>query len=405
MNASWTLLRQPMYRRLWTAQTLATFGDAFFRVAQVALVLQLGGAAVGLSGVLLANVLPGLLFSLVGGVWADQFDRRCLLVATNAGRAAGMALLSGLMFTGHTALWQLYVLGMVFGSLSALGNPAYNALLPRVIPEPQLQSGNALFSVGDSLGYVAGPALAGALLSLVGAGGLVAVTTGALLWMVGTLLTLRVAPRAGTGAVSGSESLLAQVRQGWRWMARQPSMLLFLVMFAATNLATPVMGVALPLYVTQTLSERTAVYGLLLAAMNAGILVASLLLARVTLRRVALASALSLMAIGLSGYIGVGLTRNAIVAALLLALADGLSMVPNILFPTWVQRSAPPELQGRVFGLVSVTTYALVPLGYVAAAAAMGIWTPPAALIAAGAVLVLVPAAALMYRPFREAQV
>ncbi|GAA4019849.1 hypothetical protein GCM10022631_36620 [Deinococcus rubellus] len=402
MKANWTLLGQREYRQLWTAQTLSTFGDALFRVAQVALVLKLGGAAAGLSGVLLANVLPGLLFSLLGGVWADRLNRRRLLVATNAGRALGMALMTCLIWSGRTELWHLYALGVVFGSLSAVGNPAYNALLPQVIAPPQLQAGNALFSVGDSLGYLVGPALAGALLAVIGVGGLAAVNTGALLWMVMTLLTLRVAEQP-VGVPHG-ETLLEQLSQGWRWVVGQAVMLLFLTFFAATNVATPVMGVALPLYVTWTLGEPAAVYGYLLTAMNAGILAASFVLACVHTERAALVTALSVIGIGLSGYLGVGLTRSVVAAALLLALADGLAMVPNILFPTWVQQTAPPELQGRVFGLISVATYALVPLGYVVAAGAVGTWSPPTALMAAGAVLVLIPAAALLYKPFREAR-
>ncbi|MDO4263275.1 MAG: MFS transporter [Deinococcus sp.] len=408
-------LRSPAFLRLLAAQTLATFADGLWRVTLLTLVLQAGGAAADLTAVMLAGVLPAMLLSAVGGTWADRFCAAWLVQATQLSRAALLlGLLAWLTLPEAGGLLPLLGVNVLLSALSALANPAYNTLLPRVLPPERLAQGNAAFATGDSLAFAAAPALAGAWLLVGGPEGLLLLGGGLLLVMVALLHripALEGSP-AGTGVQadpSGPAPLaegtgtLAGMREAWHWVAAEPGARALLLCFAVTNLVTPAGMVALPLY-AQTLAHPAA-YGWLLSAMGAGTLLASLLIMRWPLTRLGWVTGLAAVAAGLLSHIGLGLTATLPLALVLVLLGDGLFTLPNILFPTWLQQRVPASLLGRVFGLIGAMSYALVPLGYLLAPGLLAQFSPAHTLMLLGAGLVVVGLSALAVPSFRGLKV
>ncbi|MEF2279138.1 MFS transporter [Deinococcus sp. YIM 134068] len=371
---------------LWGAQTFSGLGDGIFRVAQVALLLELTGSAAALSGLLLVAVVPGIGLALLGGALADRTDRRRLLVAANTVRGLLMAAFAGLALADAVTLWHLYLLAFAYGGVSALSNPAFDALLPALVPRESLQRAQALFLLGDNVAAILGPALGGVLLVAVGAGGAVAVNALSFGVLVAGLLSLR----AGAGVVGETSpaSIWQDIGSGLRYARGHPALLSLLGLFAVINLSGATLAVALPLLVTGTLRQPAAAYGLYLTAMNVGILGGAALMGRVRVRRRGLAILGSLLTAGLLGYLPLALAREVGVGLFAVLLIDGLAMVSNVLYPAWVGTRIPDAYRGRVFGLTSLVSSSLVPVGFVVAGVAANALGPPGALLGAGGLLV-----------------
>lgn len=385
---------------LWGAQTFSGLGDGIFRVAQVALLLELTGSAAALSGLLLVAVLPGIALALVGGALADRVDRRRLLVGANTVRGLLMAAFAGLALAGAAQLWHLYALALLYGGVSALANPAFDALLPTLVPRERLQEAQALFLLGDNVAALLGPALGGVLLVLVGAGGAAAVNALSFGVLVAGLLSLRV---GASPVPEGSRpSLWAEISSGLRYARGQPALLSLLGLFAVINLSGATLAVALPLLVTETLGQPAATYGFYLTAMNVGILGGVAVMGSLRVRRRGLAILGSLFAAGGLGYLPLALSREVTVGLVAALLIDGLAMVSNVLYPAWVGTSIPDEYRGRVFGLTSLVSYSLVPVGFVVAGAAAGVLGPPGALLGAGLLLMAVAVLGLLVPALRR---
>lgn len=381
-----TLFRHRPFTVLWGAQTFSGLGDGIFRVAQIALLLELTGSAAALSGLLLVAVVPGIGLALLGGVLADRTDRRLLLVAANTVRGLLMAAFAGLALADAVALWHLYLLAFLYGVVSALSNPAFDALLPALVPRESLQRAQALFLLGDTVAAILGPALGGVLLLAAGAGGAAAVNALSFGILVAGLLSLRTG--AGPVEETSPTSIWQDIGSGLRYARGNPALLSLLGLFAVINLSGATLAVALPLLVTVTLERPAAAYGLYLTAMNVGVLGGAAVMSRVRVQRRGLAILGSLLAAGLLGYLPLALAREVGVGLVAVLLIDGLAMVSNVLYPVWVGTQIPDAYRGRVFGLTSLVSYSLVPVGFVVAGAAASTLGPPGALLGIGGLLI-----------------
>lgn len=398
--ANAALLRQRDFRILWTAQTFSGFGDSIFRVAQVALLLQLGGSAAALSGLLLASVIPGVLLAMLGGALADRIDRRGLLIAANTCRGLLMAIFAALVATGTVQLVHLYILALLYGGISAFSNPAFDALLPSIVERDRLQNANALFLLGDNVAAIAGPALGGLLIAVSGVTGAAILNAASFFVLVAGLLVLR-APSPRRDA-SGRPSVFQDIGEALRYARSNVTLMSFLTLFAVINISGATLAVSLPLFVNGPLALPPAMYGVFLTVMNAGILLGIAVMGSLRVRRRGLLVTGSLLVMGTLGYLLLGASRELWLCLLAVAIIDGFSLVPNILYPAWVQASVSDEFRGRVFGLTGVVSYSLVPVGFVMAGAATASFGPAGALMAAGGLLVAVALGSVFVPALRQ---
>src|SRR5439155_460086 len=143
-------LRQRDFRLLWVGRTASEFGSALVPVALTFAVLDLTRSATSLGLVLVAAFIPRVVLLLIGGVVADRFARRRIMLASDALRAMTQALVALLLLSGRARLWELILLFVVYGAADAFFSPAATGVVPDVTPPEHLQQANALLSFSRS---------------------------------------------------------------------------------------------------------------------------------------------------------------------------------------------------------------------------------------------------------------
>jgi MFS family permease len=164
----WSPLRSANFRRLWLAQTVSFIGSEIGLVTVSYQVYQLTGSSLAVGLLSLAQLVPMLTLTIIGGSFADTFDRRRLMLLQQVGMIVGTSFTIVNAALPHPKVWPCYAAMLLASSAYAFGVGAQNALIPRIVGDDQLAAANTLNSVVGSLGAVVGPALAGALLGTVG---------------------------------------------------------------------------------------------------------------------------------------------------------------------------------------------------------------------------------------------
>jgi len=211
-SGRFAVLRLRDFRRVFLAQSVSVFGDGITPVALTFAVLGLTGSATDLGIVLAAQSLPLAALALVGGVWADRLPRAAMMVASDLIRAAVQITAAVLLLTGAAHVWQLAVLAACHGAAEAFFRPAAGALTPQIVPPALLMRANALMGMSDNFGWMVGPAVAGTLVAVIGAGGAIAIDGVTFLVSASFLATLHVPAVVRSGAAKG---FVTELRAGW----------------------------------------------------------------------------------------------------------------------------------------------------------------------------------------------
>ncbi|HSC92568.1 MAG TPA: MFS transporter [Gaiellaceae bacterium] len=205
-------LRERDFRLLWAGQTTSMLGNALVPVALAFAVLDLTGSATDLGLVLAAQTLPLVLFLLAGGVWADRLPRQLVMVASDVIRGSVHVTIALLLVTGKAEVWHLAALMALFGTAEAFFQPAYTGVVPRTVSPERLQQANALLGMSNGAVLMAGPAIAGILVAIVGPWLAFAFDAVTFAVSAGCLLALSLPRTIDRGART---SFLAELREGW----------------------------------------------------------------------------------------------------------------------------------------------------------------------------------------------
>jgi MFS family permease len=213
LRESASLLRSRDFRNVFLAQSVSVFGDGITPVALTFAVLGLTGSGTDLGLVLAAQSIPLVALALVGGVWADRLPRATIMLTSDLVRATVQLTAAVLLLTGAAQIWQLALLAALHGAAEAFFRPAAGAILPQIVPAPRLQQANALMGMSDNFGWMVGPAIAGVLVGLIGAGGAIAVDGATFLVSAAFLGGVRV-PAVLRG--EAARGFLVELRRGWQ---------------------------------------------------------------------------------------------------------------------------------------------------------------------------------------------
>jgi MFS family permease len=356
------LRRYPAFRRLFIGQTVSTFGSEIAAVAAPFQLFQLTHSTLQVGLLSLCELFPFLTLTIVGGAIADAVDRRRLLFVTEvllALVAVGFAANASL---AHPRVWAIYVLVTLAMSIFSLGVAGMNSVIPRLVERHELAAANAIENVYGSTTNVAGPALGGVLIAVLGLRGaylLDAGTFAASLWSVWRLPSLPPAHDA-------ERPSLRTIAEGFRFVRGKK---VLLGMFLADSNAM-VFGMPRALFPALALHRfhgGAGILGLMYAAPYAGALVSSVLSGWMThVRRqgliVAIAAGLWGVAITAFGFAG-----SLWLALLLLAAAGAADNVSAVLRGTILWTVTPDELRGRVSGIEFAQVAATPALGNVEA--------------------------------------
>lgn len=166
--APWRASRD--FRRLWYAGLISNFGSFLTFVALPVQLKDLTGSAAAVGAIGAVELIPLLVFGLYGGALADAWDKRKLIVWTEAGQGLlSVALLLNALLP-HPAVWPLYVVAALSSALVSVQRPALDSLWPRIVAHDHLPAAASLNSFRWTVGGVAGPALAGVVVAYAGLG-------------------------------------------------------------------------------------------------------------------------------------------------------------------------------------------------------------------------------------------
>jgi len=268
-----SVLRFRDFRLLWLSQAASVMGDALILVAIGLFVTRLTGNAGDVGLVLTSYSLPLVLWLLIGGVVADRLPRQQVMVVSDAVRGTLHALLAVLIATGAVQIWQMMVIGVLFGTAEAFFRPAYTGLVPQTVPEDQIQRAQALGGLSVELATFLSPAIATALVLSVG--GAAAFGLDALTFAVSAIILTRVRGRQ-RGTPSERTTVVTELREGWSAVRERTWVGGTIAAFSGSLLLGLAPFVVLGASVSTSVYGTSAVYGWASAAWGAGTMTGAL---------------------------------------------------------------------------------------------------------------------------------
>lgn len=261
---------------MWIGALLSTTGTWMQTVAQSWVVLSLTKSAfyLGLDAFLATS--PMILFSLLGGVVADRFPRRRILLLSQYLQMTFAFIMAVLIYTKTVKVWHIFILSFLTGTAQSFGGPAYQALIPLLVDREQMTNAIALNSMQFNLARMMGPVLAGIALSTVGAAWCFGLNGLSFVAVIISLLMIRV---SFTGTDSKGKSILTDMKEGFRFMGEHPAIReLTLIAFVTTFFGIPLVTL-MPLFAKSIFNIGPKGFGWMMAASGAGSVTGALLVA------------------------------------------------------------------------------------------------------------------------------
>jgi MFS family permease len=271
-------LRHPLFRLLWSANTVVSLGVWFQNTGAGWLMTTISPDALTVSMVQAATIMPIFLLALPAGALADILDRRRFILATQTWMLGAAAVLSALTYAGIMSPFLLLALTFAIGIGSAMNSPAWGVVMAEAVPRQDLVQAIALNSVGFNLARAIGPALAGLVLLFSGPAFTFALNALSYLAVIAALLTWRRRRRRPT---LPREHLVGAMRVGMQFVRYTPAMRNAMVRAFAYFLPAAAPWAMLPLVVREHLHLGAGVFGMLLGLMGAGGVTAGLLLPQI----------------------------------------------------------------------------------------------------------------------------
>jgi MFS family permease len=374
------------FRLLWLANVLSTSGTWMQKVAQNWLVLTVGGSAFYLGLDAFVGELPILLLTLVGGVIADRHDRRHLLIGSQVVQLSCAFTLAGLVYWDVIRIWHVLALSFTSGIAQAFGGPAYQSILPSLVPKSDLPNAVALNSIQFNLSRILGPLMAGVALAAVGMAACFALNGLSFFVVIAALLMLRVPHQPP----STRRSLLEEMRTGLVYVRQRPALVeLTLLGFLTTFLALPIQTL-LPVMARETFGLDVGGYSRLMACSGAGAVLGALVIAwRGRTPHMGRHSLIVGVAVGVL-IVAFSASRVLTLSYALLLLVSIALIILTSTSVSLAQLIAPDEMRGRVMSIFMVAFRGGMPLGSLAASSLASSTSAPIALAVCGVLIAVV---------------
>lgn len=354
-------MRHRQFALLWTGAFTSNIGTWMETVAVGILVQTSTNKATWSGLVLAAGFAPNGLLGPIGGALADRMPRRVLLLMTTTVQTALAGTLAALAAFGKPAPWLVVLIVFLSGCANAIGFPAYQALLPDLVPVEDLAGAVALSSAQWNLGRVIGPALAGVVIALGSYASAFTINTLSFFAVIFVLLALRLpAPER-----EGHAPLLQSIRDGMRFSRADPGLRVALVVIGFAAFLTAPFIAMVPAFGDKVFHDPTTGTAALVTAQGIGAVAMGLALgplhARFGNRRTLLAAA-TLLPLALVGYasapsLWLGVVGIAFVGFLYLGLLSSCTTIAQLRAPTYIR--------GRVLSLLMAILGILYPIGTV----------------------------------------
>jgi MFS family permease len=355
---SFAPLRRPAFAWYFTSRLSNTLGSMMAPIALAFAVLDLTDSASALGQVLAARTIPMVLFLLFGGVIADRFPRALVLQLSNLSSAATQGVVAYLVITGNADLVTIIALEAVNGTVWAISFPAMAGMVPQLVPREHLQPANALLSLVRNGLTVIGPTLGALLVVTVGSGWALAVD--ALTWLVAAALLspVRIPPREPSEEPS---SMLGELREGWSLFMGTTWLWVVVLAFGVLNAIHAGAWFTLgPAIAKDSIGKQG--WGLVLSAESLGLLVMTIVLLRLNVRRPLLVGMLgcSLMSVPL---VVLGAAPHLVLMVAVAFVAGAGMEVFGIGWNVAMQENIDDRMLSRAYSYDALGSFVAMPVG------------------------------------------
>lgn len=280
---SFSSLRQRNFRLYWAGQVISLAGAAMQAIGQVWLVLEISHSAWQLGLVSALQSVPILIFSLLGGIAADRWPKRDILLATQTVSMLQSLVLWILVATGTAQLWHLYVLALLLGFVSSVERPASRSFIVEMAGREDVSNAVALYSSGSTLARIVGPGIAGIIIAVGGMPVLFLLNAVSFFPVIAALALMKThdlhaqpRPLLGTQV---RQTAWRQLREGVMFVWNMPAAGFVILLVGLVLLFGSNFNVVLPVFAIRVLRVGAAGFGLLSAATGIGALLGALWLA------------------------------------------------------------------------------------------------------------------------------
>src|SRR6202140_847437 len=354
------------FQLFFSGQIISLVGTWMQTVAQAWLISRLTGSGALLGVLGFVGQIPIFLLSPLAGLAADRWPRRRVVIATQASSMLLAFTLAALTLTGRIRVWEIIALATLLGTVNAFDVPARQSFLIEMVGRENLLNAIALNSSMFNGARVAGPAIAGILVALVGEGWCFLLNGVSYLAVIAGLFMMRIEK---SKAVHDGVGPIERLREGFRFVRHtKPIRALLLLVGLVGFMALP-FSVLMPIFAGRILGGGASAYGTLMGAVGVGALCGALAIAmRKQLRGLGNVAACSAMGLGIS-LILFSSSRWYWMSLTTLALAGFTMMMQFTSTNTLIQAMVPDQLRGRVMSLYSMMFLGMSPLGSLLAGA------------------------------------
>jgi MFS family permease len=351
------------FKKFWIGQTISNLGSSFTQWAVPLLVYQLTHSAVNLGIATAATFLPYLLFGLVIGAWMDRVDRKRAMIALDSLNALVILSIPLVAQFGHLNVWWIYGVTFIQSTIFIAFSSGEFAAIPSLVSRDDLVTANGRIQATYSAAQVAGPLLAGALISFFPLTWVMAFDAGSFAISSLSLLLVRASFNTPSDTPKEATTILHDVREGLRYVLGHPVLRNISLMMALINFVTGTTWAQLVLFADERLGASRREIGVLFAAGSAGVVVTGLLAGR--LRRRFSFTTLAMSSLMLMGGLIVVFAgmRWFWVALPIWAAQSGLGILFNINTGSLRQAIVPNQLLGRVLSIAGVLAWSAIPAG------------------------------------------
>ncbi len=350
---------------VWFGQVISIVGSGLTWFGISIWVFLESGSVTQLAVVLLASQLPRILISPIAGTFVDRWDRRWVMIISDAGAGAGTLVMVALYITGNLTIPALAAIGAVSGAFQAFQFPAYQAATTLLVPKERYSQASGMVQMADAIGNLVAPALGGIMVALGGLGLLIAIDVATFTFAVGTLLVVRFPkPPVSEAGADAKGSVWHETKYGFKYIFARKGLFGLLLYFAAINFA---FGGIMPLVTAYLLSiTDAATMGIVFSLGSTGMLVGAII-----------ASTWRGLDNKVLGIIGMGVVLGAA-----MALVGSVASLPVIVIGFWGamfvlpiggafsqaiwMAKVDPDVQGRVFAVRSAVSQAAIPISLLA---------------------------------------
>jgi len=372
------------FRLMWIGACMSAIGTWMQIFAQGWLIWQISHSTFLLALDPILQAVPIFLFSLVGGVLADRFERRHMLIFSQCVQMGAAVIITVLVGFHIVKVWEFLTGSFIVGFAQAFGGPAYSALIPTLVPKEDMPNAIALNSMQFNAAVAIGPALGGAALHYLGDTWCFALNALSFLAPIValTMLTIRFLPEKATGSIMNS------LKEGISFVRDQPAMKgLIVLAFCMAALGVP-MRTFLPVFATKVFNAGSGTAALFLSVSGVGSVLGALGVA--ALGNVANKGRFALimlicLGIGVSGF---ALSPFVWFSCVMLFFAGAAMMGVFSMVSSLVQLIVTNQMRGRVMSVYNLSFRSGMPIGNLMAGWLVSVFSAPMVLAVNGALLV-----------------